>query len=256
VNIHSTGSLLRRRCFTARPQASNRSSMPVPTSIASSLSGIHARIAAAASAAGRDPDQITLVAVSKTHPASAIAEAIAAGQNVFGENRVQEAEQKFPALLAAHPHSKLHLIGGLQSNKAAAAVRLAHCIETLDRPKLADAIAIAVQAAGTSPTLLVQVNIGDEPQKSGIPTADADVFIRAMRARFGDALQGLMCIPPADRDPMSFFRHLVQLADTHGLPVRSMGMSADFETAIAAGATHIRVGSAIFGNRQVNPPGD
>ena len=217
--------------------------------IKNTLEHIRARIAQAASRAGRDADQITLIAVSKTQPAAAIAEAIAAGQLRFGENRVQEAERKFPVLLAAHAETKLHLIGGLQSNKALAAVRLAHCIETLDRPKLADAIANAVQAAGTTPTLLVQVNIGDEPQKSGIPTAEADAFIRAMRARFGAALAGLMCIPPAERDPTPYFQHLVALADTHGLPIRSMGMSADFETAIAQGATHIRVGSAIFGAR-------
>ncbi len=213
------------------------------------MPGIRARIAAAAYQAGRDPAQITLVAVSKTHPAAAIAEAFAAGQTVFGENRLQEAEQKFPAFLAAHGEARLHLIGGLQSNKAAAAVRLAHTIETLDRPKLADAIAGAVQQAGKSPGLLIQVNIGDEPQKSGIATAGADAFIRAMRLRFGEALHGLMCIPPAGRDPAPFFRHLMQLADAHGLPIRSMGMSADFEAAIAEGATHIRIGSAIFGNR-------
>lgn len=222
---------------------------PAPASIAAALKLIRARIAQAAARAGRDPDQITLIAVSKTHPAAAIAEAIAAGQIRFGENRVQEAEQKFPALLAAHPQTKLHLIGSLQSNKALAAVRLAHCIETLDRPKLADAIANAVQTAGATPTLLVQVNIGDEPQKSGIPTAEAGAFIRAMRARFGDVLAGLMCIPPAERDPAPYFKHLAALADTHGLPIRSMGMSADFETAIAEGATHIRIGSAIFGTR-------
>lgn len=259
VNSHSTGSrsagaALRCLCFTARPQASNRSSMPAPLDsqavrIPAALAQIRARITAAAVQAGRAPELITLVAVSKTHPVAAIAAAIGAGQTVFGENRVQEAEQKFPALLAANPQARLHLIGSLQSNKAAAAVRLAHRIETLDRPKLADALADAIQSIGRTPGLLVQVNIGDEPQKSGIPTAAADAFIRAMRQRFGAALQGLMCIPPVNLDPAPFFRHLVQLADTHGLPVRSMGMSADFETAIAAGATHIRIGSAIFGAR-------
>jgi pyridoxal phosphate enzyme (YggS family) len=219
--------------------------------IAAALGLVRERIAAAANAAGRQPDQITLVAVSKTHPAAAIAEAIAAGQAIFGENRVQEAEQKFPALLAAHPGARLHLIGGLQTNKAAAAVRLAQTIETLDRPKLADAIADAVQASGKSPTLLVQINIGDEPQKSGVSTAGADSFIRAMRSRFGATLQGLMCIPPADLDPIPYFRRLAQLADTHGLPIRSMGMSVDYEAAIAEGATHVRIGSAIFGTREV-----
>jgi len=226
---------------------------PIPSqpSIATALCRVREQIAAAARRAGRNPDQITLVAVSKTHPASAIAEAISAGQTIFGENRVQEAEQKFPALLAANAGTKLHLIGGLQTNKAAAAVRLADMIETLDRPKLADAIADAVQAAGKSPALLVQINIGDEKQKSGIATQDAETFIRAMRKRFGAALQGLMCIPPADLDPAPYFRRLIQLADVSGLPVRSMGMSADFETAIAQGATHVRIGSAIFGARDV-----
>jgi len=206
-------------------------------------------MAGAALKAGRHPGDITLVAVSKTHPQTAIAEAIAAGQQVFGENRVQEAEQKFGPILAGNSGAKLHLIGGLQTNKAAAAVKLADMIQTLDRPRLADAIAAAAMAAGRCPALLVQVNIGDEPQKSGVSTAGADGFISAMRGRFGDAMQGLMCIPPANGDPAPYFRLLVQMADTHGLPVRSMGMSADFEVAIAEGATHVRVGSAIFGDR-------
>jgi hypothetical protein len=213
------------------------------------LLDIRARIAVAAAAAGRRAEEITLVAVSKTHPAAAIAEAIAAGQLVFGENRVQEAAEKFGGLAAVHPEVRLHLIGGLQRNKAAAAVGLAQVIETLDRVRLADAIARAADAAGRCPDLLVQVNIGDEPQKSGVSTDEADGFIREMRARFGERLQGLMCIPPADVDPAPYFRRLAGLADVHGLAVRSMGMSGDFEAAIAAGATHVRVGSAIFGGR-------
>jgi pyridoxal phosphate enzyme (YggS family) len=228
--------------------------MPDSNAIADALASIRARIAAAAIAANRNPDDITLVAVSKTHPATAIAAAIAAGQTIFGENRVQEAQEKFPALLAAHPTIKLHLIGPLQTNKAAAALKLADTIETLDRPKLAAAIAHAAQTTGTSPNLLIQVNIGDEPQKSGIPTAEAHAFIRAMRTRFGDSLRGLMCIPPANANPAPYFQHLTQLADAHGLPVRSMGMSSDFEAAIAHGATHIRVGSAIFGARTPTAP--
>lgn len=217
--------------------------------IAAALADIRARIAAAAERAGRDPDNITLVAVSKTHPAAAVADAIAAGQTVFGENRVQEAAEKFPDLLQRHPQASLHLIGSLQSNKAAAAVALARTIETLDRPRLADALDRAIQSVGKTPVLLVQVNIGDEPQKSGIPTADAGRFIDAMRRRFGAALQGLMCIPPAERDPVPYFTRLAQLADAYALPIRSMGMSGDFEAAIAAGATHVRIGSAIFGAR-------
>jgi pyridoxal phosphate enzyme (YggS family) len=212
--------------------------------IAGNLAAIRARIAAAARAAGRDPAEITLIAVSKTHGPDALAAAIAAGQTVFGENRVQEAATKFP-----RPGATLHIIGPLQTNKVRDAMRIATHIDTLDRPKLADAIAAAAEAAGTAPALLVQVNIGDEPQKAGIPLAQADGFIRAMKTRFGGALAGLMCIPPAARDPAPFFTRLAQLADEHALPVRSMGMSGDFETAIAHGATHIRIGSAIFGAR-------
>lgn len=213
------------------------------------LEQLHRRIAAAAAAAGRDPGEITLVAVSKTHPAAAVAEALAAGQTVFGENRVQEAAEKFPQAGAT-----LHLIGALQTNKAAQAVALADCIESLDRERLCDAIAKAAEAAGRLPALLVQINIGDEPQKSGVPTAAADRFIRMAQARFGAALRGLMCIPPAGADPAPYFQHLGALADAHGLPVRSMGMSSDFEAAIRGGATHIRVGTAIFGARPAGIP--
>jgi pyridoxal phosphate enzyme (YggS family) len=219
--------------------------MPDPTAIAAAIASIRARIAAAAAACGRDGAEITLIAVSKTHPAAAVAAAIAAGQMVFGENRVQEAAEKFP-----QPGAALHLIGALQTNKARDAVRLAAVIESLDRPKLADAIDAAAQAAGHCPGLLIQVNIGDEPQKAGIPTAGAGPFIRAMQARFGPALTGLMCIPPAGAAPSGYFRSLRRLADEHGLAVRSMGMSGDFETAIAEGATHVRVGAAIFGARR------
>ena len=218
--------------------------MPDPTTIARNLASIQARIAAAAAQAGRDPAGITLVAVSKTHPRISVLEALAAGQRVFGENRVQEAAGKFPA-----PDAALHLIGALQTNKAEQAVQLAACIESLDRPKLAEALACAAQSAGKLPDLLVQVNIGNEPQKSGIVPAEADAFIRAMRARFGEKLLGLMCIPPAGLDPTPFFRTLTSMADAHGLKTRSMGMSGDFEAAIAAGATHIRIGTAIFGHR-------
>ncbi len=218
--------------------------MPDPRTIAENLASIHARIAAAAAAAGRDPAAVNLIAVSKTQPREAVLAALAAGQVLFGENRVQEAAQKFPQAGA-----RLHIIGGLQTNKALEAVRLADSIDSLDRARLSDAIAAAAEKAGRLPELLVQVNIGDEAQKAGVATADADLFIRAARQRFGDALKGLMCIPPADRDPLPFFHHLAALADTHGLPVRSMGMSGDFEAAVAAGATHVRVGTAIFGGR-------
>ncbi len=223
--------------------------MSDPTPIGDALARTRARIATAAAKAGRIQADITLVAVSKTHPRSSVAAAIAAGQLVYGENRPQEAQAKFPELLVRHPGVRLHLIGGLQTNKAPDAVKLCHMIESLDRPKLADAIAKAADAHGACPDLLVQINIGDEPQKSGIATDMADDFIRAMRARFGDHLRGLMCIPPAEADPAPYFRRLAALADVHGLPIRSMGMSGDFETAIAEGATHVRIGSAIFGSR-------
>ena len=217
--------------------------------IASALRVIRARIAQAADQAGRNPDEITLVAVSKTHPAAAVQAALDCGQRTFGENRVQEACAKFAGLRAAKPQLRLHLIGALQTNKAADAVRIADTIETLDRPRLADAIAGAAERAGRVPSLLVQVNIGDEPQKAGIPTADASAFIAECQARFGGALRGLMCIPPADRPPEPFFQALARLAGAHNLPVLSMGMSGDFEAAITCGATQIRVGSAIFGHR-------
>lgn len=201
-------------------------------------------MAAAAQAAGRNPAEITLVAVSKFHPKDSVLAALAAGVTLFGENRVQEAAEKFPL-----PGARLHIIGGLQTNKAAQAVELADAIESLDRPRLAEAIDHAGQRAGRLPDLLVQVNIGDEPQKSGVPMAESDLFIRAMQARFGVALRGLMCIPPAACDPAPFFRTLASMADAHGLAIRSMGMSGDYEAAIAAGATHIRIGTAIFGQR-------
>jgi pyridoxal phosphate enzyme (YggS family) len=217
--------------------------------IAANLASVRARLAAAAQAAGRSPEEVTLVAVSKTHGPEVVGAALAAGQMVFGENRVQEAAGKFPALLERYPASRLHLIGPVQSNKALEAFKLAQVIETLDRPKLSDAFVKYAQLCGFCPKLLVQVNIGDEPQKAGVPTAEADGFIRESQRRFGAALAGVMCIPPVDRDPVPYFRRLVAMADVHGLAVRSMGMSGDFEAAIAEGATCVRVGSAIFGAR-------
>ena len=217
--------------------------------IAANLRVVQARIAAAAGVAGRDAGSVSLVAVSKTKPAAEVRAALTAGQMVFGENRVQEAAEKFPALRAEFPALHLHIIGGLQTNKARDAVRLADVIETLDRPKLADAIASAIQKEGRTPTLLVEVNTGDEAQKSGVARAEADAFIAACRTRFGAALVGLMCVPPHDADPTPHFIWLADCARRHGLGVLSMGMSADFEIAIRCGATHVRVGSAIFGAR-------
>jgi PLP dependent protein len=216
--------------------------------IAANLEAVRDRIARAANAAGRRPEDITLVAVSKTKPREAVLAALAAGQTVFGENRVQEAQAKFPALRADHRFS-LHIIGGLQTNKARDAVRLADVIETLDRPRLAEAVATAMAKEGRSPTLLIEVNTGGEAQKSGIPQSDADGFIDDCKGRFGTALAGLMCVPPHGEDPRPHFTWLAERAARHGLGTVSMGMSADFEIAIACGATWVRVGSAIFGSR-------
>ena len=216
--------------------------------IADNLRRVRERIAAAAIKAGRRPEDVTLVAVSKTKPIEAVRAALAAGQTVFGENRVQEAAAKFPQLRAEH-RFQLHIIGGLQTNKARDAVRLADVIETLDRPRLADAIAVAAAKESRMPKLLIEVNTGDEAQKSGVARADADGFIADCKTRFGAALLGLMCVPPLDQDPRPHFEWLADRAARHGLGVLSMGMSADFEVAIACGAGWVRVGSAIFGHR-------
>ncbi len=192
---------------------------------------------------------MTLVAVSKTHPAEAVRAAIGAGQRHFGENRVQEAAAKWAELGGAAAGTELAIIGGLQTNKARDAVRVAQVIESLDRPKLADAIEAAAQQEGRCPRLFVQVNVGDEPQKAGVATAEADAFIAACLARFGERVSGLMCIPPAEGDPAPHFRWLAACARRHGLKELSMGMSGDFEIAIAEGATRVRVGTAIFGGR-------
>lgn len=217
--------------------------------IPANLIRIRARIEAAALAAGRDPASVTLVAVSKTNPVEAVLAALEAGQQTFGENRVQEAAGKFPALRPAHPGLRLHIIGGLQTNKARDAVRIADVIESLDRPKLATALAEAMEKEGRRPELLIQVNTGDEPQKAGVLRADAAAFIRTCREELGLPVSGLMCIPPAEEDPRPHFAYLAELAAAHGLAKLSMGMSGDFEAAIAMGATHVRVGSAIFGSR-------
>ena len=216
--------------------------------IADNLRQVRERIANAAIKVGRKPEEVTLVAVSKTKPVEAVLAAMAAGQSVFGENRVQEAETKFPDLRASHKFA-LHLIGALQTNKARDAVRIADMIETLDRPRLADALAAAMDKEGRRPSLLIEVNTGDEAQKSGIPRDDADAFIADCKGRFGDGLLGLMCIPPHGEDPRPHFTWLADRAARHGLKVVSMGMSADYEIAIASGATLVRVGTAIFGER-------
>jgi pyridoxal phosphate enzyme (YggS family) len=198
---------------------------------------------------GRDPASITLVAVSKTFPAEAVEPVLAAGQRVFGENYVQEAKAKWTPLRERYPDVELHLIGPLQSNKARDAVRLFDAIHTLDRESLAKELTKEIAKAGRAPRLLVQVNTGDEPQKGGVMPAEADAFIAACRERWGLAVAGLMCIPPADEPPSPHFALLHKIADRNGLTTLSMGMSADFEAAIQLGATHVRIGSAIFGAR-------
>jgi len=217
--------------------------------ITTNLASVRARIAAAAQAVGRDPASITLIAVSKFHAAGAVLPALAAGQRDFGENRVQEAAAKWPPLRENFPECKLHLIGPLQTNKVREAVALFDMIHTLDREKLARRIADEIAASGKSPALFIQVNTGIEPQKAGVPPKHADGFITHCRAGLGLNICGLMCIPPAHENASPHFALLAEIAARNGLEKLSMGMSDDFETAIAHGATHIRVGSAIFGAR-------
>lgn len=213
------------------------------------LRGIEARIERAASDSGRAAASVTLVAVSKTFDAAEIAPVIAAGQRVFGENRVQEAKGKWPDLRATTPGLSLHLIGPLQSNKAREAVELFDVIETIDRPKIAEALAAEIARVGRAPRLLVQVNTGAEPQKAGVLPQEADAFIADCRDRLGLQVAGLMCIPPAGEQASPHFALLATLAARNGLAALSMGMSGDFELGIQLGATHVRVGSAIFGVR-------
>ncbi|QEX25133.1 YggS family pyridoxal phosphate enzyme [Hypericibacter adhaerens] len=218
-------------------------------SIASRLEQIQARITAAAKAASRPAAGVHLVAVSKTHDAEACLEALAAGQRLFGENRVQEAQGKWPALRHRYPGLELHLIGPLQTNKVADAVALFDVIETLDREKLARALVAERDKGRRLPRLYIQVNTGAEEQKAGILPEAAPAFIALCRDELALPVEGLMCIPPVDEEPAPHFALLAQLARQHGLPAISMGMSGDFEIAIRFGATHVRVGTAIFGER-------
>ncbi|KSB90885.1 pyridoxal phosphate biosynthesis protein [Caulobacter vibrioides] len=210
------------------------------------LTSIRSRIAAATLAAGRTADAVQLVAVSKLQPWEHIAPVFDAGQRVFGENRVQEAKERWIEL---RDRIELRLIGPLQTNKARDAVAFFDVIETLDREKLARVLADEVQAQGKAPRLYVQVNTGEEPQKAGVTPGEADAFLAACREVYGLSVEGLMCIPPADEDPAPHFRLLADIAVRNGLAKLSMGMSDDFETAIACGATSVRVGSALFGAR-------
>jgi PLP dependent protein len=215
----------------------------------SGLAHVRVEIARACKDAGRDPASVTLVAVSKTFPAEAIEPVIVAGQRVFGENRVQEAKAKWPPLMDKHAGLLLHLIGPLQSNKAKEAVALFDAIHSLDRASLCEALAKEIEKQGKAPTLFVQVNTGAEPQKAGVLPEETDAFLEACRDRYGLTISGLMCIPPVDEAPAPHFALLATIARRNGLELLSMGMSADFASAIAMGATHVRVGSAIFGGR-------
>ena len=217
-------------------------------SAASRLDAVRSNIARACKPARRKPEDVTLIAVSKTHQADAIQPLIDAGQRVFGENRVQEAQGKWPALREAHPDIALHLIGQLQSNKAEEAVALFDCIHSLDRPSLLTALARAMDKTGRLVPCFVQVNIGDEAQKGGCPIAELPAFLAEVRAT-AIPLAGLMCIPPADTEAAPFFAFLAKLAADNGVTGLSMGMSGDYETAVMLGASHVRVGTALFGSR-------
>src|ERR1700742_270769 len=213
------------------------------------LAAVEQEIARACRDAGRDRASVTLIAVSKTFDAGAIAPVIESGQTVFGENRVQEAKSKWPALMQAYPGLQLHLIGPLQSNKAKEAVALFDVIHSVDRASICQALAKEIESQQRHPELFVQINTGEEPQKAGVAPGDADAFIAACREKYGLTISGLMCIPPVDEPPAPHFALTAKIAARNGLKKLSMGMSADFAIAIQFGATHVRVGFAIFGKR-------
>jgi pyridoxal phosphate enzyme (YggS family) len=222
---------------------------PVLATAAERLAAVRREVEASCREAGRDPAGVTLVAISKTFGVEAIAPVIAAGQRVFGENRVQEAKAKWPDLQERHPGIELHLVGPLQSNKAKEAVALFDAIHALDRPSLAEALANEIAKQGRAPTLFVEVNTGAEPQKAGVLPEETDAFLTACRERWGLTIAGLMCIPPAEEAPAPHFALTAKIAKRNGLKLLSMGMSADFPIAIQFGASHVRVGTAIFGGR-------
>ena len=224
-------------------------SPPVREHLPSGLGSVEEAISRACKDAGRDRASVTLVAVSKTFDADAIKPVIQAGQLVYGENRVQEARAKWPALMAAYPGITLHLIGPLQSNKTKEAVALFDAIHSVDRPSLCEALAKEFRSQARRPQLFVQLNTGEEPQKAGVAPAEADGFIAHCREKYGLPICGLMCIPPVNEPPAPHFALTAKIAARNGLKDLSMGMSADFATAIALGATHVRIGSAIFGHR-------
>lgn len=214
-----------------------------------SLSEIRSRIAKACAAAGRAEDSVTLIAVSKVQPNERVAAVLDQGHRVFGENRVQEAAGKWPEFRKTYDGIELHLIGPLQTNKARQAMELFQFIHSVDRPKVAQTIARLAQEMGHCPEIFLQINTGEEPQKAGVMPSEADAFVAEARA-LDLPLRGLMCIPPVEEEPALHFALLAKIAERNGLSGLSMGMSGDFETAIALGATHIRVGSAIFGERE------
>jgi PLP dependent protein len=229
--------------------------MTQSTDIAANLAAVKDRIADAAKSAGRDPNAVRLVAVSKTKPAEMIQAAIAAGQRLFGENRVQEADNKWPALKAEHPGVRLHLIGPLQSNKVKRAAAFCDAVESVDREKLVRALAEEISRSGRAIDCFIQVNTGEEPQKAGVLPGDIDAFLTKCRDVYELPVAGLMCIPPIDDEAALHFALLAEMARRNGLSALSMGMTGDFETAIRFGATHVRVGTAIFGARPpINPP--
>jgi PLP dependent protein len=220
--------------------------------VTSSLAAVMRDIADAARRAGRDPQSVKLIAVSKTVPEQAVEEAIGLGQRRFGENRVQEAKAKWPALKERHPDLELHLVGPLQSNKVRDAIELFDVIESVDRPKIAAALADEMKRTGKAPRLLVQVNTGEEPQKAGVMPGETDAFVARCRDEYGLVIEGLMCIPPFDEEPAMHFALLAKIAARLGLKELSMGMSGDFAKAVAFGATYVRIGTAIFGARATN----
>ena len=220
-----------------------------PQPLAANLAAVQRRISAAARAAGREPAAVTLIAITKTHPAGLIRAALAAGHRAFGENRVQEAEAKWPALKHQYADVELHLVGPLQTNKVRAAVALFDVISTLDRHKLATALAAEMERTGRRPRCMIEVNTGEEEQKHGVRPAEADAFVAHCRDALGLPVEGLMCIPPADEEPSLHFALLGEIARRNRLDILSMGMSHDFEIAVAFGATQVRVGTAIFGPR-------
>src|SRR6202140_3442700 len=222
---------------------------PLTAHLPTGLSAVEQDIVRACKEAGRDRTEVTLIAVSKTFDAEAITPVIIAGQRVFGENRVQEAKAKWPGLMSAYPGLSLHLIGPLQSNKAKEAVALFDAIHSVDRPSICQALAKEIDSQNKRPELFVQINTGEEPQKAGIAPGEADAFIASCRERYGLAIAGLMCIPPVNEAPAPHFALTAKIAARNGLKNLSMGMSADFAIAIQMGATHVRVGSAIFGKR-------